>query len=56
MHKIDRPEDDCPVLFADNASWHTSDDTRIAARALNLKIVFNLTYRPDLNPIELLFG
>lgn len=56
LKMIEKREGDWPIIFADNASWHTSNETTTAARELELKIIFNLVNRPDRNPIELLFG
>ena len=39
-------------LFLDNCSIHTANNTKIAADSYGFKVLFNQSYRPDLNGIE----
>ena len=40
----------------DNPKWHTADEAIRGMRSLGLKWIKYIVYRPDLNPIELIFG
>ena len=40
------------LLFLDNASIHRCDPVREYAAQNNIELVYNLSYRPDLNGIE----
>ena len=44
------------VFLLDNASYHTSDETRAVFRTLGLKILFSGPYSYSAAPVELLFG
>ena len=55
LSKIDRTGG-APLIFADNAPWHTGNRARAGAAALGFEVAYNLVARPDLNPIEEIFG
>ena len=44
------------VFLWDNASYHTSKETRAVIRALGIKIIYSGPYSFSAAPIELLFG
>lgn len=44
------------AIFADNLSVHLCANTMKACRYLNIKMIFNLPYSPDYNPIEMVFS
>lgn len=39
-------------VFVDNASIHKGEKTRAYAAANNIQLIYNVSYRPDLNGIE----
>ena len=43
-------------IFMDNLSTHTSKKTKKTMQELHIKALFNLSYSPDLNPIESTFS
>ena len=43
-------------LFMDNLTTHTSKKTKKTMQDLHIKALFNLSYSPDLNPIESTFS
>jgi hypothetical protein len=43
-------------IFMDNLTTHTSKKTRKTMQDLHIKALFNLSYSPDLNPIESTFS
>jgi hypothetical protein len=47
---------DQTVFLLDNASYHSSAETRAATQALGLKLIFSGPYSYSAAPIELLFG
>ena len=44
------------VFLWDNASYHSSDETRTAVKCLGLKLIYSGPYSYSAAPIELLFG
>ena len=44
------------VFLLDNASYHSSEETRAVFRTLGLKIIFSGPYSYSAAPLELLFG
>ena len=48
-------QDDTIVLW-DNATYHTSEETRATVRKLGLKVIYSGPYSYDSAPVELLFG
>ena len=44
------------MFLWDNASYHSSEETRAVIRKLGLKIIFADPYRYSSTPVELLFG
>ena len=40
----------------DNLSVHQSEKAKKAMRELGMRHIYNLTYAPDYNPIELVFS
>ena len=49
-------ENDKPVVFLDNASWHTSFTTASKFAELGVDSIFNLAAQPRYMPFELLFA
>ena len=49
-------EEDKPVVFLDNASWHTSVMTASKFAELGVETIFNLPSQPRHMPCELLFA
>ena len=45
-----------PVLILDNVSYHKSATTKAVLRKLKLQAIYNISYRPERNPIEMYFG
>ena len=43
-------------IFMDNLTTHTSKKTKKTMQELHIKALFNLSYSPDLNPIESTFS
>ena len=43
-------------LFMDNLGVHISPRSKTEMRRLKFRFVYNLAYRPDLNPIEFVFS
>ena len=43
-------------LFMDNLGVHTCPRSKTEMRRLKFRFVYNLPYRPDLNPIEFVFS
>ena len=43
-------------IFMDNLTTHTSKKTKKTMQDLHIKALFNLSYSPDLNPIESTFS
>ena len=43
-------------LFMDNLSAHTSERSKKAMRDRNFRYIYNVPYKPDYNPIELVFS
>lgn len=43
-------------LFMDNLAVHSSEKSKRHMRELGIKYIYNLTYAPDYNPIELVFS
>ena len=48
--------DDKICLFMDNLGVHISPKSKTEMRRLKFRFVYNLAYRPDLNPIEFVFS
>ena len=44
------------AIFMDNVSYHRSKETRSKMNELNIRAIYNVAYRPDLNPIENYFA
>ena len=44
------------MFLWDNASYHSSEETRAVLRSLGLKLIFSGPYSYSAAPIELLFG
>ena len=44
------------MILWDNASYHSSEETRAVVRTLNLRLIFSGPYSYSAAPIELLFG
>ena len=44
------------MFLWDNASYHSSEETRAVIRKLGLKIIFSGPYSYSSAPVELLFG
>ncbi len=44
------------ALFFDNLSCHRSADVRATEYELDIRLIFNAIYSPELNPIELVFA
>jgi transposase len=57
MRELHKPDDKIAV-FLDNASIHKSKATqaRAADPDINIKLIYNIPYRPDLNGIEFFWG
>lgn len=43
------------AILCDNASYHVSAESRSCAERLNIKMIQNVPYRPELAPIEKVF-
>ena len=44
------------VLFLDNLSVHHTDVVKEVCKDLDIKLIFNMPYSPDTNPIESTFS
>lgn len=56
LTQFDDDEDNRPAVFIDNASYHKSKVVMKAYENLDVMPIFNVPYRPDLNPIKEIFG
>ena len=52
----ERNGDDKIALFMDQLGVHTSDKTKTKMRELGFRWIYNVSYSPDWNPIELTFS
>ena len=52
----ERNGDDKIALFLDNLSAHKSDKTKTEAARLGFRLIFNVPYSPEYNPIEFVFS
>ena len=43
-------------LFMDNLAVHSSEKSKRYMRELGIRYIYNLTYAPEYNPIELVFS
>ena len=52
----DANQDDKIALFMDNLSAHTSKKTKAEMSRLGFRWIYNISYSPQYNPIELTFS
>ena len=52
----ERNGEDKIALFMDQLGTHTSDKTKVKMRELGFWWIYNVSYSPDWNPIELTFS
>lgn len=56
LHQISRQCNKEPFIFLDNASYYASRTTLWEFGELRMEPIFNVAYRPELNPIENVFS
>ena len=43
------------IITIDNASWHTSEETKLHMKRLGFNVIYHPPYSPSLAPVELFF-